>query len=39
MTAEDHEAVLHFGEPFVLTIALLGICCFLLGIVLGLTAP
>jgi hypothetical protein len=38
-TTDDHEAVLHLGEPFILTIALLGICCFLLGIVLGLTIP
>jgi hypothetical protein len=38
-TTEDHEAVLHLGEPFVLAITLLGIYYFLLGIVLGLTAP
>jgi hypothetical protein len=37
-TAEDHEAVLHLGEPVVLVVALLGVCCFLLGIVLGLSA-
>jgi hypothetical protein len=36
-TAEDHETVLHFGEPIILVVALLGVCCFLLGIILGLT--
>jgi CRISPR/Cas system-associated endoribonuclease Cas2 len=38
MTTKHHKVVLHFREPFVLTIALLGVCCFILSIVLGLTA-
>jgi hypothetical protein len=38
-TVEDHEAVLHLGEPIVLVIAPLGVWCLLLSVVLGLTAP
>jgi hypothetical protein len=37
-TAEDHEAILHLREPDVLVVTLSGVCCFLLGIVLRLTA-
>jgi hypothetical protein len=38
-TAEDHEEVLYLGEPVVLVVALLGIYCFLLSVVLRLTTP
>jgi hypothetical protein len=38
-TDEDHEAVLHLGEPVVLVVTPLGVWCLLLSVVLGLIAP